>query len=129
MSNGKIIDAIHDAMRAHGIWKMRLITAIETQRHNHVVADVRCDHKCEFGHWLHGPDIDAAMKNGKPYQVIRRLHAEFHDCAADALECVQSGEIEKAKTILDGEFRFRSEKLVMALNKWKRELTEHSRAA
>lgn len=85
-------------------------------------ATVRCDDRCAFGLWLNGPTIDGHTRSGKPYQVIHRLHAEFHQAAATVLESALAGRKEHATQILDGEFRERSEKLVRALTKWKGEL-------
>lgn len=58
-----------------------------------------------------------------PYQVIRRLHAEFHQCAGRVLDRAVAGQAGEARLLLEGEYAQRSEKLMRALGKWKRELS------
>ncbi len=113
---------ITNAIGAHGAWKMRLRTAIRTQQSDVKAADVRCDDRCEFGKWLHGPNIDATTKANIPYQVVKRLHRDFHIAAADVIASALSGQGEQAEALMADEFTLKSEKLVRALTKWKREL-------
>lgn len=116
------IKEINDAIGAHGTWKLRLRTAISVGKSDVEPATVRCDDRCAFGRWLYGPTIDNNTKAGKPYQVIHRLHAEFHQTAAGVLEDALAGRNQQATELLEGEFKERSEKLVRALTKWKGEL-------
>ena len=62
------------------------------------------------------------VRSGKPYQVIKRLHAEFHECASRVLTLALEKRNDDAIALLDGEYRERSDKLIRALNKWQREL-------
>lgn len=117
-----MIKEINDAIGAHGMWKMRLRTAIASGVGDITSADAGCDDKCAFGKWIHGPSIDAATRTGMPYQVIRRLHAEFHQAAGQVLARVERGDRKGATDLLDGEYTARSEKLVRGLTKWKSEL-------
>lgn len=116
------VKEINDAIGAHGAWKLRLRTAISMGKSDVEPATVRCDDRCAFGRWINGPTIDGHTRSGKPYQVIHRLHAEFHQAAATVLESALAGRKEHATQILEGEFRERSEKLVRALTKWKGEI-------
>ena len=59
---------------------------------------------------------------GKPYQVVRRLHAEFHQSAADVLRLALAARKADADAMFQGTFAERSDKLVRALTKWKGEL-------
>lgn len=104
------------------MWKLRLRTAITTGRADISASDACRDDKCAFGNWLHGADIDAQTKAGVPYQVIKRLHAEFHTCAGSVLSNLERGNAAAAVALLDGEYLERTDKLVRALTKWKREL-------
>ena len=117
-----MIKEINDAIGAHGMWKMRLRTAIAAGVGDITSADAGCDDKCAFGKWIHGPSIDAATRAGMPYQVIRRLHAEFHQAAGQVLARVERGDRKGATDLFDGEYSARSEKLVRGLTKWKSEL-------
>lgn len=121
MSNEILINQINNAIGAHGSWKIKLRSAITKKQSDHNIEDVRCDDKCTFGKWLHSPEIDLPTRNGVPYRVIKRLHGEFHICAAEVLEMAVSGNKSDAMNLLEGEFTDRSGKLVRGLRKWKGE--------
>jgi len=121
MSNENLINQINNAIGAHGSWKIKLRTAVNKGHSTHNIDEVRCDDKCAFGKWLHGSEIDGVTRAGAPYNVIKRLHAEFHICAADVLKKATGGDTPGAAQLLDGEFTTKSEKLVRGLRKWKGE--------
>lgn len=121
MSNENLLNQISNAIGAHGSWKLNLRIAVKKGRSDHGVKDVPCDDKCAFGEWLHGPDIDESTRSGAPFNVIKRLHAELHVCAAEVLEKATTGNIPGANALLEGDFAFRSEKLIRGLHKWKGE--------
>ena len=114
-----MVKNITDAIGAHGAWKLRLRTAINTGRSDAKPSDVRCDDRCALGEWLHGPAMDTQTRSGLPYQVTKRLHAEFHGTAADVLTLALDGRKDEASSLLNGDFTARSERLVRALTKWK----------
>lgn len=116
--------AIRDAMGAHGAWKLRLRTAVQTGRGDISAARARCDDRCDFGRWLYGPGLSAEMKAGKPYQVVRRLHAEFHAAAGEVLAAAERGDRAGADALLADAFDPRSEVLKRALMKWLGELSQ-----
>ncbi len=121
MSQAELPNQINQAIGAHGAWKLRLRTAINTGACDIAPATASSDNQCAFGKWLHGPTVDATTRAGVPYQVIRRLHAEFHQTAGKVLTKAVAGDTLAAQKILDSEFNDQSEKLVRALHKWKRE--------
>ena len=55
-------DEITKAIGAHGVWKMRLRTAIETGKADANAADVAKDNACAFGQWLYSSAIPAAAR-------------------------------------------------------------------
>jgi len=118
-----MVQEINNAIGAHGAWKLRLRTAISRGTSDVSPEHVRCDDRCDFGKWIHGPSIDAQTRAGKPYEVVRRLHRDFHQTAANVLEHALSQNKAQAEQIMQGEFTERSEKLVRALTKWKGELS------
>jgi hypothetical protein len=118
-----LVPRINDAIGAHGMWKMRLRTAISTGKGDASSRTVACDDQCDFGKWLYGPSLTPAIKAGVPYQVIRRLHAEFHQSAGQVLRLVEQGNMSAANQAMTGDFTEKSEKLVRALTKWKNEAT------
>lgn len=113
---------ITDAIGAHGMWKMRLRTAITTGQSDITPAVAGCSDQCAFGKWLEGRELSADIRAGVPYQVVRRLHADFHRSAGSVLAHALAGRPQQASAAMNGEFTERSEKLVRALAKWKGEV-------
>lgn len=129
MKNRQLAQQIDAAIGAHGAWKLRLRTAIAGSPSD-VTPQTACrDDACAFGHWLHGADIDAPTRAGMPYQVVRRLHAEFHRSAGEVLTLALAGNRIRATDVMEADFTPRSDKLVRALTKWKREAQQMDVAA
>ena len=122
MLNSALIAQINTGIGAHGAWKMRLRTAINTGIGDISVADASHEALCAFGKWLTGPDIPAPVRNGLPYQVVRRLHAEFHKLAGQVLAEALRGNKQQAQALMDGPYTAASDKLTRALTKWKNEI-------
>ncbi|MBP9185091.1 MAG: CZB domain-containing protein [Fuscovulum sp.] len=110
--------ALRAAMEAHARWRLRLKTALTTRRSDIPVEQAACDDRCEFGKWLHDPSLDPAIRDSQPYRVVRRLHAEFHKVAADALEGALNGQRRRRDRSALAEFDGSSSKLMTALQKW-----------
>ena len=128
MSNRMLVQEINKAVGAHGVWKLKLRTAISRGSSDTPPSTVRNDGLCEFGKWLNGPHIDPAMRSSRSYQDAKRLHAEFHRCAARVLELALNDRKDEANAILEGEFNERSQNLIRTLGKWKAELSMSSTA-
>ena len=122
MCNQRSIDQINNAIGAHGAWKMRLRSAISTGKGDINSLTAGRDDLCEFGKWLNSPELDAETRAGMPYQVVRRLHTEFHRTAGRVLGLVEARHTTAANACMSGEFTERSEKLVRAMMKWKGQL-------
>ena len=118
----QLVEQINEAIGAHGMWKMRLKTIIRTGQSDITPVTAGCSDRCAFGRWLEGTDLSPAIKTGVPYSVIKRLHADFHRSAGSILEQALSGRKAEAETAMGGEFAEKTEKLVRALTKWKREV-------
>lgn len=129
MHGHDLLAQVQAAIGAHGAWKLKLSTAVSTGRSDDEPALVCRDDLCRFGAWLHGPDIDPATREGKPYQVILRLHAEFHQCAGAVLDLVKRGDLARARALLEGDYADRSATLIRALTLWKSELQATSELA
>lgn len=123
MSAEATLKKITKAKGAHAAWKLKLSTAISLGKTDLDPQVVKCDDQCEFGKWLYGSSIEADLKTGVPYSVIRRLHAEFHVCASQVLDKINSGDLANAKTQFDSEYDHRSSQLLKALTKWSGELS------
>ncbi|MBU6268772.1 MAG: CZB domain-containing protein [Sphingomonadales bacterium] len=129
MSDNQLTAQIDAAIGAHGLWKMRLRSAVSTGRCDISAHDAGCDDKCKFGQWLYSSSLSPALKDGVPYQVVRRLHADFHQAAGDVLADALGGRAARAEATLEGAFTERSDKLVRALMKWKGEALAGARRA
>ncbi len=128
MSNAEVIEEINKALFAHGAWKMRLRAAISKGSSDLSLDEVKRDDCCAFGKWLHGSTVDPETRAGMPHQVATRLHREFHLSAGRVLEQAVHDHKDTAISLLKGEFGDHSQKLMIALTKWKRELAR-SKAA
>jgi hypothetical protein len=122
MADSNIANEIQSAIGAHGKWKFNLKMAINNGKSDFTVQKVSCDNLCDFGKWLYSDKIDEQTKLGKPYEVVTRLHAEFHQCASQVLKLALNNQKQQAESLLEGEFTDRSNILVKALNKWKGEV-------
>ena len=54
-------EEIAKALGAHGVWKMRLKTAIDTGKADAQAADVAKDNVCAFGQWLYGASLTPSV--------------------------------------------------------------------
>lgn len=112
-------DEITKAIGAHGIWKMRLRSAIDTGKADANAADVAKDNACAFGQWLYGSAIPASTRASADYASVRKLHADFHQCAAKVIECVGHGDKAGADALMAADYAKVSGDLTSAMMKWK----------
>lgn len=112
-------EEITNAIGAHGVWKMRLRTSIDSGKADGDPVEVGKDNCCAFGKWLHGPTIPAAARASADYATVTKLHADFHKCAAKVLGHVQHGQREQANGVMTSEYTKVSGDLTAALRKWK----------
>ncbi len=82
--------ALRNAMDAHAKWRLK--TAVATRRSDITPEHAACDDRRDFGKWLHDPHLDRDIRDSDPCRVIRRLHAEFHQTASEALESALNGQ-------------------------------------
>ncbi len=125
MNAERMEQELRDALGAHGVWKLKLRTAVNTGKSDTDPATAARDDCCAFGQWLFGPTIDDETRQSKPYEVITRLHREFHVTAGRVLDLAVKGNRDKANELLNSEFSKRSTKLTMAIAKWRNELKQH----
>ncbi len=112
---------IDDALDAHARWKIRLKDAIKAGGADLNPAEVRLDNRCDFGKWLHGSDIPAGVRASTHYATAVRLHAAFHQAAADVVDKVKAGDHASAESSMKmgGAFSRASAELSGALSTWK----------
>jgi hypothetical protein len=106
------------AIAAHGMWKSRLNTAIQTGKSEYSVTTVEKDDQCDFGKWLKaaGPDL----KNSPHFGKCCELHKQFHQKAGAVLSLALAGRKSEAEKAVDmnGEFSRLSSSLVTELMAW-----------
>lgn len=92
-------DAISKGIGAHGMWKQRLISAINTGQSEWTPAVVCQDNQCEFGKWLHA--CTAQDKASPHFNEVKKLHAQFHTEAAEVLKLALAGNKTDASKAID----------------------------
>ena len=117
------IEELDKAIGAHGMWKTRLKTAIETGKTEVPVETIRQDNQCVFGKWLYGTTLTSVDKASSHYKTVRELHAEFHKTAARVTELALGGKKAEAEAMmaLGGEYAGISGKLTQAMMAWKKD--------
>ena len=110
---------IQEAIGAHGLWKGRLHTAIETGSCKFTVAAVAQDSECAFGKFLHS-STDPAVKNSTHWRTCVDLHSRFHQSAARVLQLAVTGNKEAAQKEMDPQSDFfkLSRALTAEMMKW-----------
>lgn len=118
------VEEIDKAIGAHGMWKARLKTVIETGKSDTPADTIRQDNRCTFGQWLYGATLTDADKASPHYQNVRQLHAEFHKVAARVVELATTGKKQEAQALMElgGEYSRVSGNLTKAMMDWKRSL-------
>lgn len=115
-----IAKEIDSAVGAHGLWKSRLRSAIETGKTDRSVDEVRASDRCDFGRWLGGGgEIDRTCQH---FATVRDLHAKFHLAAAEVLTLALAGQRAKAEAsmAMNGAFSDASIALTNAMRAWKK---------
>ena len=86
---------ITKAIAAHGMWKTRLRSAIDTGKSDFKVSVVQTDDQCDFGKWLKALPATTPHK-----QSVSKLHATFHTAAAGVLQLAVSGKRAEAEAAM-----------------------------
>jgi hypothetical protein len=112
-------DEISKAISAHGQWKQKLRTAIDTGQCESTPDKVKMDNNCSFGKWLYDR-IDPAVKSSPFYTKIVKLHAEFHQEAGSILEIALAGDktAASARIALGSVFAKLSAQLTHEMKEW-----------
>lgn len=115
------IEEIDKAIGAHGMWKIRLKSAIESGRIETPIEIIRTDNQCVFGKWLYGSTLSPQDKASRHYSIVKQIHAEFHKTAAHVAELAVDGKKAEAESMLatGGEYAKISSKLTQAMMDWK----------
>jgi len=98
-------EQIRSSVGAHGLWKGRLRTAIDSGSSPFSPEAIRVDDACEFGRWLYS--LAGTEYRAHPlFETVRNKHAEFHLTAASVLQLALSGNKEAARQMIAPGSRF-----------------------
>ncbi len=117
-------EEINKAIAAHGQWKQKLRTAIDSGECESTPGRVKQDNNCSFGKWLY-ERIDPEIKGSTFYHTIVKLHAEFHQEAGNILDEALNGDknIASSQIGLGSQFAKLSAKLTHEMKEWQDSLS------
>jgi methyl-accepting chemotaxis protein len=119
-----LVEELDKAIAAHGMWKARLRTAIDSGTLDLPVETIRANDQCAFGKWLCGSTISPADRSSAHYKTVHRLHSNFHQAAARVADLARQGKKKEAEELmgLGGDFNEASASLVMSIMAWKKSI-------
>lgn len=111
---------IEKAMAAHGMWKSRIRTAIETGKSELPLVTIRANDRCEFGKWLASSALSPQDRAGPSFKKVEELHRQFHLATAHVMELAVTGKKAEAEraSLPTSEFGRASSSLTKALMEW-----------
>jgi methyl-accepting chemotaxis protein len=114
-------EQITAAIGAHGSWKGKLRSAIDSGTYELSSSVIRDDHRCNFGKWLHDPNLSPAARTSKYFGNCVELHRRFHAAAADVVSLVEAGDRQNATKAMNtqGAFGKISSELTAEMMAWK----------
>lgn len=106
---------LKEVIDAHMQWKDKLNATLNgTAEEKYEVETVSKDNLCILGKWLYGPGKEKFSKLPE-YEALRKIHADFHVCAASVLTHHEQGSLASAAKTLNGEFKDLSNQIQLDL--------------
>ncbi len=96
------IDSVdfYAAIQAHVLWRVRLEAYVEGKSTEKLNPDVvGRDDCCALGKWIYGAGGSHYGSHPR-FPELKDVHNCFHKAAGEVIRCVDSGEIEKARELL-----------------------------
>jgi len=116
-----INEEVARAFGSHTLWKTRIERAAETGKSEFQPEDVCKDGLCTFGKWLHDPALPADVRASRHFAEVKRLHADFHQAAGEAIRKANSGDSTGARRDLEhGAYAQTAQKFYNAMFRWQR---------
>lgn len=116
-----IKENIEKAIVAHTEWRSRVTEYVRAHEKidDGVIETVGNDHVCDFGKWLYGPDT-LDYRDIPEYEIICRLHKQFHGTAAAVCMLVNAGDRAGAEEMMNpnGQYPLASNKLILSLKSY-----------
>ncbi len=106
---------IDAGIAAHKAWFSRLRYYLDGLTEGELsVGDVNDCTRCVLGAWLYGSGEQYSLFT--QYHDLITVHRAFHELAGRIIELHQSGQTAVAETLLEGEFKSLSERVIALLN-------------
>jgi Chemoreceptor zinc-binding domain len=106
---------LKQVLDVHNAWNTRLKKVIDkTSDEVFDVEIVSQDTHCFLGRWIYG-EGKRLCGHLPEYEMVRKTHAEFHECAAEVLSEHQKGNDIIAEVLLKNDFRSASNKIRLEL--------------
>lgn len=116
------VQEIAKGIGAHGMWKQRIVAAIQSGKADITPEQAERDNACEFGRWLYS--LSPAEQNTEHFKKVQALHAAFHKEAGRILRMALGGQGAAAEKGLafGGTYANVSTNLTSAMMEWKKAL-------
>ena len=116
-----IYNKITGAIQYHEMWKEKIDAMRATREFNMTVDEIASDCECSLGRWMYSSVFPSEIKSTPAYENVRRLHEEFHKCAAELIEIEMKGFYGRPINYNDTTFRYNASSydLKVALRKWR----------
>ncbi|OGH00159.1 MAG: hypothetical protein A2600_13640 [Candidatus Lambdaproteobacteria bacterium RIFOXYD1_FULL_56_27] len=110
---------IANAVGAHGLWKARILEAIDKGTSDWTPEQVYPNNNCAFGKWLEG---FVPLEKEDHYKKVYALHTDFHKEASRVLGLALAGKKEEAgKAVENGTtYGELTRNLTMAMMAWQK---------
>ena len=106
---------IDKAIAAHENWKARLQKRLDGTSDEVLDPAVVClDNRCDLGKWIYS-DGQKQLGQYPMFVELRAVHKIFHQQASSVVALHQSGKLDAAKWLLDGEYTKTSNRIVSRL--------------
>ena len=116
-----INEEVARAFGSHTLWKTRIERAAEAGKSEFQPDDVCKDGLCTFGKWLHDPKLPADVRASRHYAEVKRLHADFHQAAGNAIKKAIAGDAAGARRDVEqGAYFDVSQRFFNAMFVWQR---------
>ncbi len=111
-----------EAAQAHIGWKMRLQQYLDGTSAEQLDPEMVCrDDQCKLGAWIHGSARNH-FGDEHAFHMLTTDHAIFHQLAGKIVLYAHASKFDEARTLMDGEYKQVSRKVVMALTELNSEL-------
>lgn len=118
----RMTDHLAAAIVVHQRWRDALFVQLGEARAGSCEGDLGDDHACALGAWLHGPELAPTLHDTPGWRRVAALHREVHQAASAAQALVDAGQHAAAEALISGRCTDCSQRLVAALQDWRREL-------